>query len=91
MKRKFALLLALVTVLTTVFTITAIPAEAAAEPASVDPNQLAVGTTLPTKTTRNLAVDDDTDFGDFYSTYNNTSSRAVMTVESENGEIQKID
>lgn len=86
MKRKFALLLALVTVLTTVFTITAIPAKAAAEPASVDPNQLEAGTSLPTKTTKNLAVDEDTDFGDFYSTYNNTSSRAVMTVEKENNE-----
>jgi len=86
MKRKFALLLALVTVLTTIFTITAFPVKAAAEPASVDPNQLEVGTSLPTKTTRNLVVDEEADFGDIYSTYNNTSSRAVMKVEQENGE-----
>ena len=83
MKRKLALLFTFITALATICSVSV---HAAGVPATVYADQLEAGTSLPTKTTRNLVVDEEADFGDIYSTYNNTSSRSVMTVEQENGE-----
>ena len=86
MKKKFTLLFALVMVLATIFAVGSFNVSAAGTPATVCPDQLTAGAALPTKTTRNLLTDENADFGDIYSTYNNTSSRATMTVQQENNE-----
>ncbi|MBE5757052.1 MAG: hypothetical protein E7342_04540 [Clostridiales bacterium] len=86
MKRKFGLLFTLIMALTMIFTINSFTAQATGIPATVCPDQLEVGAALPTKTTRNLLTDENADFGDIYSNYNNTSSRATMTVQQENNE-----